>query len=220
MRLEFDANGYVCTVVFGCETGACSEYTGAVPEDYSSYADWADNARVQAYYLNSSGNLTYDANRAAQLPEEDSIEPYSCEHLRAMGILDAVYPVGSIYMSVNSESPETLFGGVWEQIQDQFILSAGSTYSAGSSGGAASYNLSATHKHIAPIGSTSTAFGAININGNADAGSGKSYKTADIDYSGTLSENVNMRYTSDATVTATIPTLPPYLAVFVWKRTQ
>lgn len=31
-------------------------------------------------------------------------------------IADLIYPVGSIYMNVNSTSPETLFGGKWEQI--------------------------------------------------------------------------------------------------------
>lgn len=30
-------------------------------------------------------------------------------------ILNAVYPVGSIYMSVSSTSPETLFGGSWQR---------------------------------------------------------------------------------------------------------
>lgn len=33
--------------------------------------------------------------------------------------LSSVYPVGSIYMSVNSTSPATLFGGTWERIQDR-----------------------------------------------------------------------------------------------------
>ena len=40
-------------------------------------------------------------------------------------------------MSVNSTSPATLFGGTWQQIEDTFLLGAGSTYSAGSSGGSA-----------------------------------------------------------------------------------
>ena len=38
------------------------------------------------------------------------------------------YPVGSIYMSVNSTSPATLFGGTWQRIQDRFLLCAGVTY--------------------------------------------------------------------------------------------
>ena len=50
-------------------------------------------------------------------------------------LLDKTYPVGSIYMSVNSTSPADLFGGTWEQIKDTFLLAAGDTYSAGSTGG-------------------------------------------------------------------------------------
>lgn len=47
------------------------------------------------------------------------------------------YPVGSIYMSVNSTNPSTLFGGSWERIQDTFLLASGSTYGAGTTGGSA-----------------------------------------------------------------------------------
>ena len=43
----------------------------------------------------------------------------------------AVYPVGSIYLSVNNVNPGTIFGGTWEQIQDRFLLAAGSTYGGG-----------------------------------------------------------------------------------------
>lgn len=39
--------------------------------------------------------------------------------------LDFIYPVGSIYISVNSTSPSVLFGGTWEQIQGRFLLGAG-----------------------------------------------------------------------------------------------
>lgn len=50
-------------------------------------------------------------------------------------LLDLIYPVGSIYISVNSASPSDLFGGTWERIKDTFLLGAGDAYEAGSTGG-------------------------------------------------------------------------------------
>ena len=39
---------------------------------------------------------------------------------------DDIYPVGSIYMSINDVSPDTLFGGTWVRIQNgRFLISAG-----------------------------------------------------------------------------------------------
>lgn len=71
-------------------------------------------------------------------------------------ILDA-YPVGSIYMSVNSTNPQTLFGGTWERITGKFLLAAtdngssGASQAAGRTGGAASVTLATgnlpSHKH-------------------------------------------------------------------------
>ena len=57
------------------------------------------------------------------------------------GLLDLVYPVGSIYMSVNSASPATLFGGVWEAIGGRFLVGVDSTYTGGKTGGAATVTL-------------------------------------------------------------------------------
>lgn len=53
-------------------------------------------------------------------------------------LLNMIYPVGSIYMSVSSTDPGTIFGGTWERIKDRFLLAAGDTYTAGNTGGAAS----------------------------------------------------------------------------------
>lgn len=39
-------------------------------------------------------------------------------------MVDLIYPVGSIYMSVSSQSPAVLFGGVWAQIKGCFLLAA------------------------------------------------------------------------------------------------
>ena len=77
----------------------------------------------------------------------------------------AAYPVGSIYMSVNQTSPATLFGGTWQRIQDTFLLAAGTTYTAGDTGGEATHILTPsetalkghTHSYTSPASSTGSA---------------------------------------------------------------
>ena len=67
-------------------------------------------------------------------------------------ICNRVYPVGSIYMSMNSTSPATLFGGTWVQLPNKFLLGASSTYAAGTTGGEATHKLTTnempSHNHI------------------------------------------------------------------------
>ena len=225
MRFEFDDKGYVSCILYGCYTGNCMEYSGLVPNEPEQYADmddWADRAQIQAYYLDHNGNLAYDAIKASKIPDPDCIEvtPYTSEQAKSLGIFDLIYPVGSIYMSVNDVSPETLFGVTWQRIEDKFILASGSTFNAGDTGGEASYDLEVSHKHIAPVGSTSSRLGLVSVNGTVSGGNGKSYQTTPYDSSGTLSSNVTLGYTSDETIKATIPTLPPYMAVFVWQRVE
>lgn len=58
--------------------------------------------------------------------------------------LDKIYPIGSIYMSVNTTEPSTIMGGTWERIKDRFLLSAGDTYKNGNTGG------NANHSHTNP----------------------------------------------------------------------
>ena len=54
------------------------------------------------------------------------------ESVQLLGIVDLVYPVGSIYMSVNDASPAVLFGGTWEQIgQGRTLWGAGNGYTPG-----------------------------------------------------------------------------------------
>ena len=83
-----------------------------------------------------------DIAEGASLPQG---EIYGVTGAPTRALLDLIYPVGSIYMSVNNTNPGTLFGGTWSQIQDRFILAAGSTYSGGATGGSASINLSHSH---------------------------------------------------------------------------
>lgn len=137
-------------------------------------------------------------------------------------ILKSVYPVGAIYISTVSTGPATLFGfGTWERIKDKFLLSAGSTYSAGSTGGEATHTLTAkelpkqsgtisTHGVYSgtPIAAVSGVFSASHsCSGKYMVGTASGHDSVDtITYSnggeGTAHNN-----------------MPPYLTVYMWKRT-
>jgi hypothetical protein len=57
------------------------------------------------------------------------------------GFLDSAYPIGSLYWSRYDTDPATLFGGIWRQIKDRFILAAGDNYEIGTEGGESSIAL-------------------------------------------------------------------------------
>lgn len=61
-------------------------------------------------------------------------------------VLLLAHPVGSIYWSYNSTSPETLFGGRWTPIKNRFILAAGDGQTPGTTGGSeyVTFSLSGT----------------------------------------------------------------------------
>ena len=80
------------------------------------------------FNLDSEGNLTV---KSITTETEDS----------ASVDMNTIYPVGSIYMTVNNVNPSTLFGGTWEQIKDKFLLASGDTYAAGTTGGEAMHTL-------------------------------------------------------------------------------
>lgn len=62
--------------------------------------------------------------------------------------LDSVYPVGAIYLTISSDNPGDLFGGTWTRLENQFLLAAGSGYTAGATGG------TTTHTHTTNTGTS------------------------------------------------------------------
>lgn len=122
-------------------------------------------------------------------------------------LLNSIYPIGSIYMSVNSTNPENFIGGTWERIQDKFLLASGSLYSAGSTGGEATHKLTIDEmpKHRHEMIMRNTGSNAYNQPYPPYTASGDTTTTpAGMDYAGGDQPHNNM---------------PPYLAVYVWKRT-
>lgn len=58
-----------------------------------------------------------------------------CKEAAKKAALLAANPVGKLWASDDPTSPASIVGGTWEQIKDRFILAAGDTYAAGSTGG-------------------------------------------------------------------------------------
>lgn len=80
-------------------------------------------------------------------------------------ILNMIYPVGSIYMSVNNVSPATFIGGTWTALTDRVLIGAGSSYAVNATGGATSHtHTSATHTHTSAAHTHTTAGHTLTVN--------------------------------------------------------
>ena len=146
-------------------------------------------------------------------------------------IANVIYPVGSIYMSVNSTSPATLFGGTWSRIQDTFLLAAGSSYSAGSTGGEANHTL--TESELPSLTGNFTL--ASNL-GTNETGANTKWENATGKFSKVSRSNRNiLKFNSGTYTVSTGQTLydqvkwsigsdgshnnmPPYISVYMWQR--
>ena len=154
-------------------------------------------------------------------------------------VLDSIYPVGSIYMSITSTDPSTMFGGTWEQIQGRFLIGQNTTYTAGSTGGAATVALTARqmpkHGHnIYAWDSNNSNYDAYHWTSNGTTATkatsggkvGVTWNSAAFKTAGNSGMG-NTRYGSGDPIGVTDQSgagtahnnMPPYLAVYIWKRT-
>lgn len=124
-------------------------------------------------------------------------------------ILGLVYPVGSIYMSTNSVSPATLFGGEWVQIQGRFLLGASDVYKAYTTGGEEKHTLTAvempTHSHSIYYPNSGGPYGDANISYPAGSGINKTW----------MAEMCKTEIAGDGVAHNN---MPPYFVVYMWRR--
>lgn len=179
------------------------------------------------FELDQEGNLTVKSIKAV-----DGIALNNA-------ILSSIYPVGSIYMNVNSINPGSLFGGVWEQLKDRFLLGCGATYSNGIAGGEASHILSSEEMpwHFHNV-SLSTNEAGVHQHGvwatftgsshnhyydpgdalsNGSNGGTKYGNPHSIHIAGNHTHSVNGN-TVGAGGGQPHNNMPPYLTVYMWKR--
>jgi len=150
-------------------------------------------SRNNKFSLDSEGNLI--------------VKSLTAENINIQNIFDSIYPIGSAYITFNNINPSILFGGVWEQIKDTFLLCAGDKYPAGTTGGESEHILTINempkHNHS---GTTAT----INPTDNATyhypymrkSWSGGFGSFSVHDEGGSKPHN----------------NMPPYQTVYVWKR--
>ncbi len=120
-------------------------------------------------------------------------------------LLDTYYPVGRIYFSTVNVSPASFIGGTWERIEDVFLLCAGNTYAAGSTGGAADVTLSVeqmpSHRHNFETAMQS--WGHLRQDGDQQIWILGTANQQQLTYTGGNQSHNNM---------------PPYRAVYAWSR--
>lgn len=158
--------------------------------------------------------LEQTTDYGATLPSSPVDGQLFFQETTATSLLNLMYPVGSIYLSVNNTNPQTLFGGTWVQLKDRFLLGAGSTYTNGATGGEATHKLTVSempsHMH--------------DWNGYTGMSSAVDNATYKLPINGTSSWKAQSFYSSDKGPQSTggdaaHNNMPPYLVVYMWKRT-
>ena len=158
------------------------------------------------------------------------------------GVLDKVYPVGSIYMSVQNVSPADFIGGTWTPLdQGRVLIGAGTAHPAGEEGGAETVTLTAEEipAHAHSLNKSASFSGSTSSSGTSHthgigtgdwSGKGRIlegsavYTTRSTDSAGSHSHSFSGTVTlSGDTGSAgsgnAHDNMQPYLSVYMWKRT-
>lgn len=152
--------------------------------------------------------------------------------------IDAIYPVGALYLSMNDTNPETLFGGKWKQLTAdaylKIVTSEASETAKGNTDHKISIDQMPSHTHIqnahthnlysnntwgdASVGfyqSTSSSSGISSVKNGTKAGS-KGY------YNRTINDATQLVQNTTATNQNTgggQAYYPGYIGIYVWYRT-
>lgn len=127
-------------------------------------------------------------------------------------VINLVYPVGALYLSVNDVNPGTfLTGTTWQRITDTFLLAGGNTYTIGASGGEAAHTITINEmpNHVHDWRGRLLA--------NLNAGTQRTVPLFGTDSCAELiAEGKGPQAEGGGQA---MPIMPPYLAINIWKRT-
>lgn len=121
------------------------------------------------------------------------------------------------WVSPDPTSPASIVGGTWERIKDRFILAAGDTYAAGSTGGKATHTL--TSAEIPTINGSVLVANNPEIRAvcwDIDPKNAIGYSVSISDGKGSAQQYLTANYINNNQAPVSI--IPPYAAFYVWKR--
>lgn len=149
-------------------------------------------------------------NDIIPLPDIETSEDVVLKLTQLNNIVNKLIPaIGEIYITVSEENPSLRFGGTWEQIKDTFLLASGDIYSAGAVGGEATHTLTIEEM---PSHSHTYKRHAFNRN-DTDPETGE-----DVYGANNKTLGAHMGVTESTGGGQSHNNMPPYLAVYVWKR--
>jgi len=180
-------------------------------------------AALAADVASAVSSAELSASSAAQAAQAAIAAQEEAEAIAIGDIRNIIFPVGSIVQYASASiDPNTLIGGTWERIQGRFLFAADDSHTIGTTGGSETVALTTAqmprHNHyvinlakgttspdyqhtVARYDRENTSWDDCHyqLNGNSnEANGGKSSFTG----SGAAHDN-----------------MPPYLAVYMWKRT-
>ena len=236
-------SGAVGLVTGGAEISADRSYTAkiVVTDSLGNSAEFEENIPTEqvAFHLKEGGRGAA-FGKAAEQDElldvawdarfHEDVQVDGALQVGGKTLLDMVYPVGSIYLSVSGTDPQTMFGGTWARLEDVFLLAAGAKHPAGSTGGEEAHTLTVgempshgnhlmqgrMYEEMAENASNDSSYrsNTLYLGKNAFASTGnfnrgwKDWNGGEMYPAGTLKGGGNPHNN-----------MPPYLAVYTWKRT-
>lgn len=197
-------------------TGSAGELETYSSEDHQHPLNVSDDTPQGITSMASAGEATTYAR-------SDHSHPFG-------DIIDYIYPVGSIYLSLNEEfNPNVAYGGEWELISNRFLVGAGDLYDLEDTGGEAEHTLTSAesgqkavsiassggHSHTITTKYQKVFAAGTNKDGYWGNGTGSNTTMASI-ASGTGTHTHSIAGSNAA---QPHNNMPPYLAVYMWKRT-
>ncbi|KAI5518407.1 keratin-associated protein family [Trichomonas vaginalis G3] len=199
------------------------------PQGLTSNENITTNKKIRCknvYVMSSENNVKF----TAQDLYDKKADKTELQTLKTQ-ILQTLYPIGSIYTSMNSTNPASVLGfGAWEQIVDRFLYCANSSKETGGSKKITEANLP-PHTHTGTTNTTGNHSHSITKRGytNLAAGSDRQgmhrydISSDPVDSSAGIfcgtTGNHSHTFTTNPTGSGE-DYMPPFMTIFAWYRVQ